>query len=439
MDIKPRSTAPATAKADRTNIEQAQGAYDLGFCVIPLREREKKPAVKYKHILESKKRPTIETTVAQLEGRPERNVGVLLGELSGGILAVDFDDIGQYRKWSQENPELANWLPTVRTKDGFHVYFQPIECFTGSHDLRCYGTVGEIKGNGALTVYPGSTVDGHEYSWVVPPSKEEGIPRTSLVQSGLVPNGFISSIATLQPQESSDDALDTDSTALSGFGTEHNRALPSIAEQNQAARSTTDSIPPTTANGIKFDLENIKDFSIVSSGQRNRTLWALACRLVNKIGKAQASQSALDIHDHWWRLYGDHCTTDFETSAEEFLSMVTRVDLSSSFLLKLTEQYMQEPLPSFAQMLPKTDRHLAVCRLLACADRLADHGVFFLSMQTISDLCGFKSKRAVSALLPTLTKGICVLEIVEKGNTRRANRYRLVVNADGSIRDQMKN
>ena len=130
MDIQPGNTTPDSAKADRTNIEQALAAYDLGFCTISLREGEKRPAVKYKHILESKERPTADSTVAQLRGRPGRNIGVLLGEISGGIVAVDFDDIAQYRKWSQKTPELANCLPTVRTKNGFHVYIKPTEGFT---------------------------------------------------------------------------------------------------------------------------------------------------------------------------------------------------------------------------------------------------------------------------------------------------------------------
>src|SRR4051812_21655582 len=51
-------------------------------------------------------------------------LAVILGEVSGGLRARDFDRAGSYQRWAADHPELALSLPTSRTHRGYHVYFR---------------------------------------------------------------------------------------------------------------------------------------------------------------------------------------------------------------------------------------------------------------------------------------------------------------------------
>ena len=71
--------------------------------------------------------------------------------------------------------------------------------------------------------------------------------------------------------------------------------------------------------------------------------------------------------------------------------------------------------------------------MIVCADDIMEGGVFFLTIQKFCDLSGYESKRCVHNLLHRLVYN-GVIKVVEKGNCRRATRYRLLLNGDGSIR-----
>ncbi len=184
-----------TSSTDRTQLNRALTAYELGFCVIPICAGTKTPAIKYKHFIDGN-RPKRKLLSEWFGRNLDWNIGVLLGRSSGGIMAFDFDDQESYRTWEAKKPELADLLPTVRTSRGYHVYFRPIECYSCSHDLRPHIT-GELKGHGTLTVFPGSEVNGHTYSWVNEPGNT-GVPSISLLTSALVPDTLLSSIQGMQ-------------------------------------------------------------------------------------------------------------------------------------------------------------------------------------------------------------------------------------------------
>src|SRR5262245_49890752 len=50
-------------------------------------------------------------------------IGVVLGQVSGGLCCRDFDVPGAYEKWAESESPIAKRLPTVRTARGMHVYF----------------------------------------------------------------------------------------------------------------------------------------------------------------------------------------------------------------------------------------------------------------------------------------------------------------------------
>ena len=417
---------------DSSRTEQALFAYDLDLCVIPMQEGDKKPAMKYEHLY-SGKRPGRAAIRKWFSTKPNRNIGVLLGEASDGTIAMDFDDFETYRSWSEKHQSVANILPTARTRKGVHVYCKSQEGYCGSHDLRSFGLTGELKGNKTLTVFPGSVVDGHEYHWLISPNN--GIPTISLAESGLVPDSFISSIPELQPN-----SPNVTPTTSDFFSQHHKPALTKkstdTTDTTEHRGNTTDSTPPQFTDYQKNILEIVTSHAITSQGQRNITLWRLACDLKLHFGD-HAIQIGPNAHDAWWQLYGSFCTTEREVSETEFDGMLARVDVSNSFLFQLSLEFLDEPLPTWSQYFSsKRLRMMKLCKIIACADRISEGSIFFLTMETMAKLAGFGSKDSVNkAIRFLISKKLSVLEITERGNQHKANRYLLLLNGDGTSRE----
>ena len=229
---------------NRTRIDQALTAFELGFCVIPIRVGEKTPAVKYRHFLDGD-RPGRQLLSEWFGRNPDWNIGVALGKSSGGIMAVDFDDLESYRAWATKKSELANSLPTVRTGRGYHVYFQPSECYSSSHDLRPH-MIGELKGDKTLTVFPGSEVDGHTYSWVNEPA-DTGVPAISLLTSALVPDSLLSSI---QGSKDSDLSEKDRVTGSANHGISHSPQSYTVIHSHTQSYTVIHSNPPHPSNTL---------------------------------------------------------------------------------------------------------------------------------------------------------------------------------------------
>lgn len=92
-----------------------------------------------------------------------QGLGIILGDISGGLAVRDFDDPDAYEAWKAQFPEFAAILPTVQTGRGFHVYARIPGCKT-----RKLGD-GELRAEGSYVVAPPSMhVSGTEYHWIVP-------------------------------------------------------------------------------------------------------------------------------------------------------------------------------------------------------------------------------------------------------------------------------
>lgn len=133
-----------------------------GFSVIPVKN-DKRPTVRtWKSAQGIAAKPD---DVPGWFGRQHElaGVGIVLGAVSGGVYARDFDDAGAYGRWKAAHPDLAASLPTVRTARGFHVYARWEGVGTTTFDD------GELRGEGAYVVAPPSVnAAGHVYTWVVP-------------------------------------------------------------------------------------------------------------------------------------------------------------------------------------------------------------------------------------------------------------------------------
>ena len=406
---------------DRTRINQALTAYELGFCVIPICGGTKTPAIKYKHFIDGN-RPKRKLLSEWFVRNRDWNIGVLLGKSSGGIMAFDFDDQESYRTWEAKKPELADLLPTVRTSRGYHVYFRPIECYSCSHDLRPHIT-GELKGHGTLTVFPGSEVNGHTYSWVNKPGNT-GVPSISLLTSAFIPDTLLSSIQGMQ----NSDLAENDNTS-----TPANQGISHRPQSYPVTHSYTQSYPVIPPNPQTISITN---FGITDTAQRHHALLKLSAALGNQVGpKGVSQEDALKSHDAWWKQYGKICSTEKEASELEFIDMVDRYR-GDGFLWRLAQGFRDAEMPDWAMEIFQTERLTKpreLCRLLAYADHLTNGEHFYLTLRKMMELVGYNTHDAVNNIVYRLCRKK-ILKIVERGNRKKANVYQILVNSDGETR-----
>ncbi len=132
-----------------------------GLSVIPLRPKTKEAAIRWSKY--QREMPT-ETEIRSWFAI-DRNIGIVCGSASGGLVVRDFDDGDAYAAWAYENPDLARALPTVKTLRGYHVYFR----VAGECPRLWVTDSGEVRGAGGYVVAPPSThPDGEKYKWIVP-------------------------------------------------------------------------------------------------------------------------------------------------------------------------------------------------------------------------------------------------------------------------------
>ncbi len=148
--------------ADRkTVLEWALEYHRLSWCVIPIKPGTKKPALRSWKQYQTQ-RPD-KNQLRKWFANNDRNIAVVLGEVSSDLVCRDFDAMAEYDLWVSEYPDLAKMLPRVKTSKGMHVYFEaPIK---GTKHI----SNGELRGSGGYCLLPPSVhPDGLIYQWVNP-------------------------------------------------------------------------------------------------------------------------------------------------------------------------------------------------------------------------------------------------------------------------------
>jgi hypothetical protein len=152
-----------------------------GFSVIPIRPGTKKCALPRWKEYQSRLASEAEVNRWFTE-HPDWQLGIVLGEVSGGVVVGDFDDMAEHDRWAEEYPECAATLPTVVTARGRHVYCRSAD--TRSHKV----TGGEIRGDGNYVLAPPSKHPaGADYAWMIPLPGDGDVPEVDLVETGLLP------------------------------------------------------------------------------------------------------------------------------------------------------------------------------------------------------------------------------------------------------------
>jgi len=165
-------------------------------------------------------------------------------------------------------------------------------------------------------------------------------------------------------------------------------------------------------------------------GQRHRKTFELARRLLGIPAVRDAPPKALHAaFAHWWQLAKPRTsgTHDFEDALEDFLNAWQNCKRPWGETIMsdvLTRAKMAEPPEAVAEFPTPAFRVLAgLCREL---QREAGDGPFFLSTHTAAELLGTKPM-VIWRWLRLLSR-LGVLELVTKGNRKRASEFRYLGN-----------
>lgn len=366
----------------------------LGWSVIPFQERSKEPALRsWRKWQET--RPT-EATLRRWFAQP-RNIGLVCGDVSGGLVVRDFDAERTFHDWASSRTKLAEALPTVKTSRGYHVYCRMSPC----PRLKTSGVEsGELRANGACILAPPSIhPDGSSYHWLNEPKGE--LPLVTLEDLGIS--------TVLHSQHSQGSQHSKGSKPRSSHVVECEGALDSnVLDLHGQIRQTIPSGP----------------------GQRNKKLFELARRLKAVSPNADQSQQ-LAAFDSWWELAVETIgTKDYAISLDDFLRACESATTAYGATMQThLENAIAKGVPTWVP-----DRFSEPCKLLAAlCKELHQHSgdkTFFLSTHTASDLLAIPVMTCWRWL--NVFEKLGAIEKVENGSRigRRASLFRYNADSD---------
>ena len=171
-----------------TTLDIALGYHARGLAVIPIVHRSKKAIVQWKAYQHQSHN---ENMVRQWFEGTDNNLALVMGDVSGGLVCRDFDQVDAYDRWAMKYPLYAKTLPTVETgRPGRHVYCradaQVIRGASKSGSSIIKLDDGELRGSECYCLAPPSThPSGANYRWIVDLGDE--VPEVDLYQVGFLP------------------------------------------------------------------------------------------------------------------------------------------------------------------------------------------------------------------------------------------------------------
>lgn len=383
-----------SSKEPRDALLRAAIRYRLrGWSIIPmiLKSGTKKPAVKWK---EFAGRLPSEDELAALLSRPGVNgVAVILGTISGGLTAIDFDSKKTYRRWVNKHKRLARRLPTARTKRGYHVY-----CLSDLPKVKTFPG-GEYRGAGLVIAPPSIHPSGVPYEWIIP-----------------LPNGPLPFV--------------THSVLLNGLITEKpetTETTEAICSADSVLSVVSDLSVLSVLSGKTGEerIEAIIEMTLPKKGgERNNRILDLARGLKFNcdMGKANFKELRPIIVRWHAKALPNIGTKDFDTSWCEFLHAwgKARHPLGARPVDAAAQRVDMDNLPPAAQAYDSEQvrRLVGLCFELARRNR----GRFFLGCRDAARILGIKPKQACLQL--RMLRKDRVLKLVKKGRGYRASRYR---------------
>lgn len=408
---------PTTQReADQPNNAKAiiDAAIDYsrrGWSVIPV-GADKKPVVKG-----WKSRQLVRTEPADVPNwfakqKGVAGVGIICGDVSGGLYVRDFDDADAYQRWAAAHPEHAATMPTVKTSRGFHLYGR----WKGVRTTK--GDDGELRGQGAYVCAPPTLhASGTVYAWLVPLPAGD-IPEVDPARVGLTTKRSDGACAT-ESTENTEKQRHRDDGGNGGNG--GNRDTEAISEAIEFSDLDED---------ILARIEDaIKRTQPPAFGRRNWYIFKFARALkgIPKVG--QVPQGRISVLrrfvSRWHQLaLPNILTKDFGTTWGDFVKGWSRVHTpeGEDVLAKAMERAEAASAPPWSIEYTPSHRLLAaLCREL---QRMNGANPFFITNQLAATLLGVDKGTANRWFHAMVGDG--ALEVVERHSNGRATRYRYI-------------
>ena len=173
------------AEEQQRSLEAAKHYLALGWSVLPLRRRAKRPLIRWEHL--QHKRPSAEEISEWFRRWPDANIGIVTGEISN-LIVLDIDPkhggdsmLGQLE---QKFGMLPDTVEAVTGGEGRHLYFAHPFGLARNRTGLAQGI--DLRGDGGYIVAPPSIhPSGRPYKWAAGRSPEEitlaPLPRWMLV------------------------------------------------------------------------------------------------------------------------------------------------------------------------------------------------------------------------------------------------------------------
>lgn len=389
-------------------LDDALRYHQLNWSIIPIRRNTKKAACKWKKYQETQPdRERLENWFGQ--GK-YTSLAVILGEVSGGLVCRDFDDMGAFKHWAAEHPDLSQKLPTVETgRPGRHVYataeIEQIRAVSPSKGSIVDLGDGELRGGGYCLLPPSKHPEGTAYCWLIPLPDE--LPFIPDLQAA----GFLDSFsATESTRDNRDNGEQQRSTEVIELIERVSPNWLDLGGCEDAKRAIIESLP-------------------TGPGKRNQQVFKLA-RALKAIPPLQDAHGK-DL-EPFVRLWHEQAkpvirTQPFEETFIDFLRAWPKVKFPKGAepMSQIFAAAVNAEVPPVAMRYEQEQLRLlvALCREL---QRAAGEGPFYLACRTAGRLLGVDHTTAWRWLFLLQEEGI--LKVMSKGSqaTGKANRYRYV-------------
>ncbi len=361
-----------------------------GLSVFPLAYKSKAPRQKWE--------PYQNDRITEVELRKHltkaRNLAIVAGDISGGLVVRDFDTVEAYEQWKRDHGELAAILPTVATQRGYHVYAKMAPCprTQNMHD-------GELRANGGYVVAPPSIhPEGNHYRWLKPFQDVSKLHLVTMADFDL-------------PDRTEDGQKEDRSRRKATEG----RQIQKITKAVEWKEKWHPEIMVAVMRSVPK-----------SEGERNDSILKLARRLLTVTeGLPIPLDKHLAIFNAWWeQALPNIATKEKAISMADYFRAIknAHTPLHDHFEAAL-EAANQNPKPQWSHGLGENCELCAgLCREL---QRVNGDNAFYLSCHKAAKAIGVGDHHHTNKYL-NLFVSLGMLKVVEKGTSRKATRYRYV-------------